>query len=276
MGIRNSSSSSHLSRLAVAVAVAIVLAVGIFAASHTTSAVEAAFSSPQPHGPQQPVLVELFTSEGCSSCPPADALLAQLDAEQFVPGAEAIVLSEHVSYWNGLGWKDPFSSQDFTDRQNDYGSRFGLSGVYTPQAVVDGSQELVGSDRGKLTQALKSAAARPKIPISVDNLQWSGDKVTAQITAGAAQKTTLFAALADDSDSSNVLRGENEGRNLRHVAVVRTLVELRKTNGPLDKLPVQIKLPASAQQPKMRLIVFLTDSHTGRVLGVTMQPLQRN
>lgn len=224
------------------------------------------------HGPAQPVLVELFTSEGCSSCPPADALLAELDSRQFVPGAEAIVLSEHVSYWNDLGWRDPFSSQAYTDRQNEYGSRFGLSGVYTPQAVVDGAQELVGSDRGKLVHAVQSAAAKPKIPISLENPRWSGDSATALVSSSSSGREKLVVALADDSDNSSVLRGENGGRNLRHVAVVRALVEVKRPAGPLNSFPVRISLPSGVPpQSKMRLVVFLVDGHTGQVMGVSMQ-----
>jgi hypothetical protein len=224
----------------------------------------------------KPILVELFTSEGCSSCPPADALLAQLDEQQPIAGAQIVVLSEHVTYWNHDGWHDPFSSDAATNRQNEYGIHFGLNSVYTPQAVIDGDAELVGSNRPAVKHALELAAAKTKIPIIIENPQWSSNSVTAQISSGPFQKAVLMAALADDSDRTSVLHGENEGRELRHVAVVRTLAEIRKTAGPLDKQAIEIKLPNGIQpQAKMRLVVFLADPHTGRVLGAAMQPITR-
>ena len=222
-----------------------------------------------------PVLVELFTSEGCSSCPPADALLAELDQKQFVPGAQAIVLSEHVSYWNNLGWRDPFSSQAFTDRQNDYASRLGIEGPYTPQAVVDGHADVVGSNRANLARAVQSASIQPKIPLSIENAHWAGDKVQATLRAAPFQNATLIAALADDQDQSSVLRGENEGRNLSHVAVVRTLMQLRPAPGSTDPTPIELKLLSGVPQPKMRLVVFLADKRTGHILGAAMQLVTR-
>src|SRR5579863_3016509 len=117
---------------------------------------------------RQPVLVELFTSEGCSDCPPADALLAAIDQQQFVPGAEAIVLSEHVTYWNHQGWRDPFSIDSMDARQQKYAREFGLDSIYTPQMVVDGAQQFVGSDASHLKAAVQKEAAKPKLAIQIE------------------------------------------------------------------------------------------------------------
>src|SRR5581483_2849025 len=141
-----------------------VLAAALSAAS-LCLAVSAHAQSP----PRQPVLVELFTSEGCSDCPPADDLLGQLDTQQFVPGAEAIVLSEHVTYWNHEGWRDPFSFSAMDERQQQYARVSSLDSIYTPQVVVDGAEQLVGSDAPKLQSAIGNQAAKPKLAITSEN-----------------------------------------------------------------------------------------------------------
>src|ERR1700751_5468568 len=127
-------------------------------------------------GARVPVLLELFTSEGCSSCPPADRLLQILDEKQPVAGADLIVLSEHVDYWDRLGWRDPFSSPQYSARQQDYTNRYNFDGVYTPQLVVDGQFGFVGSDARAASSAIQKAIREPKIPIDISNLSRAGNQ----------------------------------------------------------------------------------------------------
>ena len=222
-----------------------------------------------------PVLVELFTSEGCSDCPPADALLAELDARQLVPGAEAIVLSEHVTYWNHLGWRDPFSLDTMTQRQEAYVRRFGLDSAYTPQAVVDGTTQFVGSDGRAMLAAIGKAATKPKMTLTIENARWDHATVRFAVRGEIARGTKLIAVVAANATHSEVARGENAGRTLHHTAVVRALKEMDA--GAADGRP--LSLDASSAQlagkgdGEMRLVVFATDGSAGRVTAVAEQAL---
>ena len=205
-----------------------------------------------------PVLVELFTSEGCSSCPPADRLIAQLDKDQSVSGADVIVLSEHVDYWNHLGWADPFSSAFYSARQREYAGR--LNGeVYTPEAVVDGARGLVGSDERELRDAIQSATKTAKVPLAISATR-QGEEVAITVTGGAA-KGSLFIALAYDSVESQVSRGENSGRRLGHVGVVYAMREMARLDGKSD-LNRQFTLKA---KDRSRVVAFV--SAGGRIVA---------
>jgi hypothetical protein len=232
-----------------------------------------------PSAPAQrvPILVELFTSEGCSDCPSADALLAKLDASQPIQGAQAIVLSEHVTYWNHQGWTDPFSLDAMTERQEDYVRRFGLDSSYTPQMVVDGTDQFVGSNGRALIAAMTKEAQTPKQSITIEGATWDHGAAQFSVHANAPAGTKLFAVLAADATHAEVARGENAGRTLHHTAVVRVMKEFGADAGDGR----QLKLPGGPLTQKaetagpVRLVVFLVDRKTGRVVGATQQTLQR-
>jgi hypothetical protein len=219
-----------------------------------------------------PVLVELFTSEGCSSCPPADALLAKLDQSQPIAGAEIIILGEHVDYWDNLGWHDRFSSHQYTERQSEYSERLHLnSGGYTPQMIVDGTDQFVGNDAPHAVRAIQHAEETPKLTLTVSKPVLDGRKVSASVSLPASTAQTkgdLYAALVDPTDSTEVRAGENGGRHLQHAGVVRTLQRVGSVKD-LAKGPVSFSLsaPADARPAEMRVVVFAQQSGQGAVLG---------
>lgn len=219
-----------------------------------------------------PVLAELFTSEGCSSCPPADVLLMKLDKMQPVAGARIVVLSEHVDYWNSDGWKDPYSSAQFTVRQRTYAHSLQVDS-YTPQMVIDGRKEVLGNDERAIQAAVAKAAARSKTPVRIVSAKRDDNEAVVSIAVGAASaKAEVWVAIADDRDQSNVRNGENKGRTLSHVAVVRSLGKA----GAVTKaagLEKTVRVPLTAQTEGMRVVVFVAESG-GPVLGSAMQELQ--
>jgi hypothetical protein len=226
------------------------------------------------------VLVELFTSEGCSSCPPADALLAKLD-HQPIDGAEIIVLGEHVDYWDGQGWNDRFSSSQYTDRQKDYCARLhAKDGAYTPQMIVDGTDQFVGNDVSHARQAIEHAAQSAKLKLTLSQPAADGRKVSASVSAPAGEATRpqgdLYAALVDPTDETDVRGGENGGHRLQHVGVVRSLQRI----GSLKQLgsgPVSfsLKAPGDAKPETMRVVVFAQQSGPGPVLGAVSANVTR-
>jgi hypothetical protein len=205
-----------------------------------------------------PVLVELFTSEGCSSCPPADRQLQQLDSQ-------VIVLSEHVDYWDRLGWKDRFSSPAFTERQQAYVREFALDSPYTPQMVVDGVAQFTGGDTRRAAVEIEKAANRPKAAIALAR-NAEGVKVD---VGGSPNAADVWLAMADDSAITKVAAGENKGHTLSHVAVVRSFRKIGsvKRGGAFSR---QVELPAGAKG--QRVVVFLQEAGQAHVLGAAMLP----
>jgi hypothetical protein len=236
----------------------------------------AAFTiAPAPSGAQTsrtPVLVELFTSEGCSSCPPADALLAKLDHDQPVSGAEIIVLGEHVDYWDGERWHDRFSSHQYTDRQTEYTQRLGVDGPYTPQMIVDGIEQFVGNDPSHALKAIQHAAQSSKVKLTLSQPVVDGRKVSASVSIPASTPALahgdLYAALVDPSDSTEVKGGENGGRRLQHAGVVRSLQRVGSLKD-LGTKPISFSLnaPADSKPSEARIVVFAQQSGLGAVLG---------
>lgn len=224
-----------------------------------------------------PVLVELFTSEGCFDCPPADAVLAQLDTQGF-PGAQVIVLSEHVTYWNHQGWTDPFSFDEIDLRQQSYVRQFGLDSPATPQFVVDGAMQLAGSNPQVLAGFITRAAATPKIQIEIGNAHRAENgSITFTVHTATAAKGTLVAVIAENATHSEVSHGENAGRTLHHVAVVRAIKEFGSNfgSGATDGRTLQLSggnvLRTEKDGEPLRLIVFLV-SHS-HVVGAAEQTL---
>jgi hypothetical protein len=216
-----------------------------------------------------PVVLELFTSEGCSDCPPADALLEKLDKTQPVAGAQIIVLSEHVDYWDDIGWRDPYSAHAYSERQNVYSGHFGLGTVYTPQMVVDGRIQFVGSDERGALRAIESAAHAQKIPVTISGARFDGNtNVTLHVETGAVPAdAALLVAVEDESDVSSVSRGENSGRTLHHVAVVREMSQVgTAARGQNFAKDVSVKFTRNSN-PNYRVVALLQDPSSGAILG---------
>jgi hypothetical protein len=239
--------------------------------------------------PPVPVVIELFTSEGCSSCPPADDVLAMLAKDQPVAGAQIIALGEHVDYWDRLGWRDQFSSAQFTARQTEYAGRvFHTDNIFTPQLIVNGEQQVVGSDAGKVKQAIAKAAERPAavtLTLTIPN-EPAADRrapasvrvqVQATVVDGAKrdEPAEVLLAVTEENLGSHVLRGENSGRDLRHGTVLRTL-------GPIGAIApkdlswsgTQSVTVAKDWNPRqLRIVAIAQGKNSRRILGAAVAPL---
>ena len=218
------------------------------------------------------VLVELFTSEGCSSCPPADKLLIDLDQNGARNGVTLITLSEHVDYWNRFGWKDPFSSAQYSQRQEEYSRALKFEDVYTPQMIVDGKSAFVGSQRKTALEAIEKAAGAPKadvqlavnsapgapsISVKIDNIP--------EISRG--DKADVVLAVAESGLLSKVARGENAGREIAHTAVARKLVKIGTVDGSSFTAQPSLKVDPTWKRSATKVVVFLQERNSRRVLG---------
>ena len=201
-----------------------------------------------PHAETRPVVVELFTSQGCSSCPPADALLRELTGR-----ADVIALGFHISYWDRLGWKDPLSNEASTDRQKAYASR--LSGrVYTPQIVVDGTNEMIGSDRASVAAALRQARPEAIAPVS-----FAADRASVAIGGGAGAGEVVLVRFAR-SRITNVPAGENAGRTLQDANGVTAVTRLGDWDGAARRYRIEPPRPGEG-------LAVLVQAADGKMLG---------
>jgi hypothetical protein len=219
------------------------------------------------------VLVELFTSEGCSSCPSADALLQQVNGRYSDSGQLIVGVSEHVTYWNSLGWSDPFSSPTYTERQNAYGQRFHLDSVYTPQMVINGQEQIVGSNSAGLLRAIRKEDQMSQMDVHIASASLDGNILTLDFSVSGTipgKGAEIYAILADDKASSNVLRGENSGSTLSHVSVARTITRVANLQEATE-LTIRLPLAGYIQQSGhlgRHLILFAQAPGFGQVLGV--------
>jgi hypothetical protein len=226
-----------------------------------------------------PVVVELFTSEGCSSCPPADALLSRLEIQQPVAGAEIIALEEHVDYWDQLGWRDPFSSREWTERQRDYAQVFGSASIYTPQMIVNGSAEFVGSREGRGRDAIEDAARRATTPVTVTAAVAPG-KHAAEINVQVGplegkpgDQPEVWLAVTERGLHSAVSSGENAGEDLHHAAVVRSLQKLGPAARPGTEaakpaaFDAKVSLDSGWRRENLHVVAFVQERRSLRILG---------
>lgn len=254
---------------------------GLFRASLVAGLAAAAVTDPASTttttAASRPIVVaELFTSEGCSSCPAADDLLREWLATQPVPVVEIVGISEHVDYWDRLGWRDPFSSPAFSARQSAYDAAvFRSHSVYTPQLVIDGQLEATGSDAGAVRRAVLEAARHAKADVEL----WASPdgpgrlqvRVRVQVPTDVMRRgpADVVLAVTEDGLVTKVARGENGGRILRHAAVARTLTTIGVMPPATAQSTLQVTVPLAPAWavPNIRLVAFLQERDSRRILG---------
>ncbi|HRC88071.1 MAG TPA: DUF1223 domain-containing protein, partial [Thermoanaerobaculia bacterium] len=215
------------------------------------------------------------TSQGCSSCPPADRLLSELGSNPRWQG-KVLPLAYHVDYWDHLGWADPFSSPTWSARQEAYARARGTSRIYTPQLMVHGLEDCLGSDRSCIERALRRLLSEPaKWQVEVAPGEPKAGRLTAVVdahptAAGASTKANLLAAVVENGFSTAVARGENARRQLDNDFVVRRLAQAKATPG--KALPVSLELESGWKRENLRLVVFVQEPETLEILGAAELP----
>jgi len=211
-------------------------------------------------------VLELFTSEGCSSCPPADELMGKIQEEY--KANDVYVLSYHVDYWDNQGWKDVFASPDYTKRQYQYGEWLGVQPIYTPQLIINGKAQYIGSQAADIRAALKKAFVTPTaISLSLNGVKAKNSVVINYTTNSTSKNARLHIAVVQKSAKSNVKRGENSGRVLSHYQIVRHLHTT--TIGKGGKGSVTVQVASAFNTIDYEIVGFIQDIATGSILGVT-------
>jgi hypothetical protein len=230
----------------------------------------------------QSVVVELFTSEGCSSCPPADALLLELEHAQPVEGAKVIALEEHVDYWNHQGWTDPYSSADWTQRQVDYVTKFKGTEPYTPQMIIDGQTQTVGGRESEVKQAIQQAASQPQTEVTLTAATSSSDSApqftvhVGKITGNSDRDSAeVWLAVSESGLGSSVNAGENAGKTLHHASVLRSLHKIGVAKSNADtafEASPRVKLKSDWNRKNIQIIVLIQDKKSLHILGAAAVP----
>jgi hypothetical protein len=211
-------------------------------------------------------VLELFTSEGCSSCPPADNLLAKIQNEY--KDQPVYILAFHVDYWDRQGWKDVFSSPENTNRQQEYENRFNTGSIYTPQLVVNGKSEFVGSNEFKTRDAIKKALeAEYRTQLTIEPRRETDKLILKYQVSNGPKESCLLIAIVQKSATTNAERGENKGRTLSHVQIVRSFQS--ESLSSKNKDTAVVKLPQSFKSGDFEVIAFVQDINNGEISAVT-------
>ncbi|HTU33548.1 MAG TPA: DUF1223 domain-containing protein [Candidatus Acidoferrum sp.] len=224
-----------------------------------------------------PVVVELFTSEGCSSCPPIDTFLRKVDMLQPIKGVQVIGIEEHVDYWNQDGWVDPYSALEWTNRQDAYVMKFKDKTPFTPQLIVGGAQEMVGANTVAIFNAIRTAAQQENVRVSVQPGAADGNdarqfaiRVASAAGAGKISKADVWLAVTEDGLQMQVTGGENNGRTLQHASVIRSLEKigsLSDKDGAAFTSHPRVKFKSGWNKSNLHVVVFVQDHKSLRIVG---------
>ena len=219
------------------------------------------------------VVLELFTSEGCSSCPPADELLSQYSEQTKAGKNNIIALSFHVHYWDRLGRSDPYSDQKYSDRQRAYGKKLNIRKVFTPQMIVNGNYSFVGSDKEEADKAIAKAKSEPmSTTVSISEIMIEDNYCQFKYRLSeSSKKTTLNFALTENGLSQKVLRGENKNKLLKHDNVVRAF---KTVESPKKSAEVFLRLPNDGDLSKMRIVVYVQQTEDLKIIGAASKKVK--